>query len=219
MAGPLLPVRACGSETPAADPACRRADGCHRCVQHRRAERPRADRGRDGPAGRDIWVQRHAPRTPVDDVVTPAQATGRSRSVPPAASTRNGAGLIPRAGPREHAAPRKVTTAGASADDPDVPRLGSQREVTFCSAPACRLTIRIRRSVRLPRRGGIVGAGRRSGMYGRPARRCWPARGRSSSPIGGGLRRVRQALAETRDAQAGRRYGAKIQIDQQGRQS
>jgi HD domain len=44
----------------------------------------------------------------------------------------------------------------------------------------------IRRSVRLPGRGGIARAGRRSGKYGRLTRRCWPARGRSSSPIGRG---------------------------------
>src|SRR5208283_5425490 len=47
----------CGSQTPAGDPACRRAYGRHRWTGHRRARRRRADRGRDGPAGPDIRVQ------------------------------------------------------------------------------------------------------------------------------------------------------------------
>ena len=58
------------AETPAGDPACRRAYGRHRWIDHRRARRRRADRGRDGPAGRDIRVQRQTPRPPVDDAVT-----------------------------------------------------------------------------------------------------------------------------------------------------
>jgi len=59
-----------GETVGAGDPACRRAYGRHRWIDHRRARRRGADRGRDGPAGRDIRVQRRTPRPPVDNAVT-----------------------------------------------------------------------------------------------------------------------------------------------------
>ncbi len=53
VAGPPLPVRACRSQTPAGDLACRRAYGRHRWIDQGGGRRRRAHRGRDGPAGRD----------------------------------------------------------------------------------------------------------------------------------------------------------------------
>ena len=83
VAGPLLPVRTCGSETPPEDPACRRAYGRHRWTGHRRARRRRADRGRDGPAGPDIRVQRRTPRPPVDDAMTRRGRSSKGRARAP----------------------------------------------------------------------------------------------------------------------------------------
>ncbi len=161
---PQSAAAGCGSWP--AGPACRRAYGRHRWIDHRRARR-RADRGRDRPAGRGIRVQRHAPRTPVDDAVTPAagyrplpfrtadcrqprRPAARSRRAalpaqrttgirvgrclrptvrrsPRATRSPPGTGPepIPRARTGNRAAPGKVTRTDASADDPDVLRLGS----------------------------------------------------------------------------------------------